>query len=112
MIALHRAYEFSAISGWSKTSTLLTTNIRTDAVYNSIPLTNLPQSEDSNPDEFGAFLGAKFAMTAGYDVPLYLALPIGRFFRERGMSRQTLQEFCTTQKKRSFDPQSSDGGKS
>ena len=26
------------------------------------------------------------------------------------MSRQTLQEFCTTQKKRSFDPQSGDGG--
>ena len=64
MIALRRAYEFSAISGWSKTSTLLTTNIRTDAVYNSIPLTNLPQGEDANPDEFGAFLGAKFAMTA------------------------------------------------
>ena len=62
MIALHRAYEFSAISGWSKTSALLTTNIRTDAVYNSIPLTNLPQGEDAN--EFGAFLGAKFAMTA------------------------------------------------
>ena len=64
MIALHRAYEFSAISGWSKTSTLLTTNIRTDAVYNSIPLTNLPQGEDANPDEFGTFWGAKFAMTA------------------------------------------------
>ena len=64
MIALHRAYELSAISGWSKTSTLLTTNIRTDAVYNSIPLTNLPQGEDANPDEFGAFFGAKFAMTA------------------------------------------------
>ena len=64
MIALHRAYEFSSISGWSKTSTLLTINIRTDAVYNSIPLTNLPQGEDANPDEFGTFWGAKFAMTA------------------------------------------------
>ena len=87
MITLHRAYEFSAISGWPKTSTLLTTSIRTDAVYNSIPLTNLPQGEDANPDEFGAFLGAKFAMTADctdllctIDLPLYLALLIRRFF--------------------------------
>ncbi len=87
MIALYMTYEFSAISGWSKTSTLLTTSIRTDAVYNSIPLTNLPQGEDANPDEFGAFLGAKFAMTADctdllctIDLPLYLALPIRRFF--------------------------------
>ena len=70
MIALCITYEFSAISGWSKTSTLLTTNIRTDAVYNSIPLTNLPQGEDANSDEFDAFLGAKFAMTADCTDPL------------------------------------------
>ena len=55
---------FGGTSMWMVYSTLLTTSIRTDAVYNSIPLTNLPQGEDANPDEFGTFWGAKFAMTA------------------------------------------------